>query len=120
MTLPASEIDLRERKCYYDETGMEIGEGDLLQVYHFRHYIRKQKIYMYHVAILEESQGTFWWAGKEYNRHDGRGHYWLKAVANKETGIIRGTKVISTVKWEDWEKRRKAAKTLIKSLTTTQ
>ena len=75
---------------------------------------------MYHVAILEESQGTFWWAGKEYNRHDGRGHYWLKAVANKETGIIRGTKVISTVKWEDWEKRRKAAKTLIKSLTTTQ
>ena len=27
MTLPGSEIDLRERKCYYDETGMEIGEG---------------------------------------------------------------------------------------------
>ena|ERR1700743_713253 len=106
----------KDRACYYDETGMEIREGDLLQVYHFRHYRRRQKKYMYHIAILQEQPEGYWWSGKEYNRSENKGHYWLKAVANKETGIIKGTRIIASagMGWEDEDRLRKEAKDRMK------
>lgn len=112
------ELAPKERKCYYDETGMEIRAGDLLQIYHFRHYRRRQKMYMYHIAILQENPDGLWWAGKEYNRTENKGHYWLFAVANKETGIIRGTRIISHSGdgWKQADRLKKEAKIRLKQL----
>lgn len=101
---------------YYDQNGVEIEEGDLLKVFHFRHQNRKRKMYMYHVAILQESdKGYFWWAGKDYLRKENKGHYWLLAVANKENRIIRGYEIISKPNWENENKLRKEGRNRIKS-----
>lgn len=110
------EIDPRERKCYYDETGLEIQEGDLLKVFHFRHCRRREKIYMYHIAILQEWSGKYWWAGKDYNRSGEKGHYHLRAVADKETGIIRGTRIIASKNWENEDQLKKEAKIRMKNI----
>jgi hypothetical protein len=103
-------IDPRERQCYYDENGLEIQVDDLLKVFHFRHYRRKEKIYMYHVAILQESGGTLWWAGKEYQRMENKGHYLMMATADKETGIIKGCQIINKIDWEGLDRLKKEAK----------
>jgi hypothetical protein len=112
------QIDPRERKCYYDEKGVEIGEGDLLKIYHFRHYIRKEKMYMYQIAILQESQGTFWWAAKDYNREGEKGHYWLKSVADKTTGIIHGTEIIYKKDYENADRLKREGSKRIKHLSS--
>jgi hypothetical protein len=97
----------KDRDFYYDERWNEIHEGDLLRVWHFRGR-RKRIYYMYHIAIKQNIsktgttfQDNYWWAGKDYNRNDGKGHYWLKAMANPETGVIKGCRVIARAKWDE-------------------
>lgn len=90
-----------ERSFYYDELGNEIHEGDLLRVYHFRGS-RKRKYYMYHIAIKENwDKDGVWWAAKDYYREGNKGHYRLCAIANEDTGIIRGTRVVARKRWDE-------------------
>lgn len=92
---------------YYDEDGMEIQENDLLQVFHFIHYRNRRKVYMYHVAVIEDG----YWKGKEYHKNEG--HYWLKSVADKQTGIIKGAKIVYKPDWENEDRLRQEAKSRI-------
>jgi hypothetical protein len=85
-----------QEPCYYDECGNEIMEGDLLRVYHFRHYKRRKLCYMYHVAILVDDRGKLYWQGKEYHRNENKGHYNLRAVADPKTRVIHGTQIIDS------------------------
>ena len=107
-------------KNYYDETGMQIEVGDLLQVYHFKG-ARRKRYYMYHIAILQQSpdqiDADFYWAGKEYHRTENKGHYWLRSVANKDTGLIKGTRIISKKKFNDEDRLRKEAKQRLYKIT---
>jgi len=82
---------------YYDNNGVEIQEGDLLKIYHFRHYLRRRKMYMYHVAILQDwGEAGLFWAGKVYHREGKKGHYTFRAVANSDR-ILKGFEVIAKV-----------------------
>ena len=104
-----------DRKCYYDKNGIEIEEGDLLKVYHFRHYLRRRKIYMYQVAVWREYKGLYMWGGKDYNAE--KAHYNLYAVADKGTGILKGYEIISKPNFETEETKRKEGRIRIKQLT---
>lgn len=81
---------------YFDMYGNEIQEADLLKVWHFREAHRRKIHYMYHIATLEEFNGKLYWGAKEYHRTENKGHYNLRAVANKETRIINGCQVIDS------------------------
>lgn len=72
---------------YFDELGNEIHLNDLLRVYHFMG-ARKRKYYMYKVAIIKDG----YWYGKNYSSDH---TYVLMGMADKETKVIRGTRVIS-------------------------
>lgn len=89
---------------YFDEKGIEIKENDLLRVYHFTAAQRRKKHYMYKIATLREIKGNKWWAGKDYCSDH---HYWLKAAADKETRVIRGTVIVCEQDWESVRKRIK-------------
>lgn len=110
------ELDPRERKCYYDETGMEIQEGDLLKVFHFISYRHRKKEFMYQIVVLEEYNGFHWWSAKDYYVPGEKGHYRLFAVASKETGIIRGTRIIASKEYENQYVLRSEAKRRMKLL----
>ena len=97
-----------DRQYYYDQSGNEIHEGDLLKVFHFK--TRHKIYYMYHVAIRQDVDGVLWWSGKDYNRHDGKGHYWFLATANKETGIMQGVQIINRAKWDENFKTKRISK----------
>jgi len=87
---------MEREESYFDECGNEIKEGDLLKVYHFRHYNRRKKCYMYHIVILKEFKEKLWWGAKMYHVSENVGHYNLRAVANPQTRIIYGTVVIDS------------------------
>jgi len=86
-------MDQLKDRMYFDELGNEIHEGDLLRVYHFTG-ARKRAYFMYKVARVIHG----YWYGREYNSDH---TYRLKAVADKETGIIKGTRVIFRNKWDE-------------------
>lgn len=104
-----------DRKCYYDNEGVEIEEGDLLEIFHFIHYQRRRKCYMYHVAVMEEYNGLFMWGGRDYNAP--KSHYNLIAIANKETGVLPGVRIISKPNWETADQKRKEGFARIKLLS---
>lgn len=88
---------METEKPYYDEKGREIKEFAVLKVYHFfgvneqgrgrKHY------YMYKWVRLVESKGQLYWKALHLTECDGEG-YWLKAVADKEARIIKGTNIV--------------------------
>jgi len=80
-------------RMYFDELGNEIHEGDLLRVFHFVG-VRKRIYFMYKVARLKDGH----WYGCDYNNDH---TYLLKIVADKETGIIKGTRIINRAKWDE-------------------
>lgn len=86
-------MDLEGRKSniYYDKTGKQILEGDLLQVFHFR---TKSKIhYMYHVAVMEETKDFPVMSLRAlYNI---KPHYRLYVVCNNEQRVYHFGKIIS-------------------------
>lgn len=95
---------------YYDETGFEINEGDLLQVFHFRHYLRKQKMYMYKVVIIKDG----YYYGREYNGEHTYG-LWCGADENK---IIKGTKVLCCHDLDSYDRLKKEASIRLKNIQT--
>lgn len=103
-----------DKPCYYDKDGVEIEEGDLLEVFHFIHYRHRRKCYMYHVAVWQEYKGLWMWGGRDYNAE--KAHYNLSAVANKETSILPGYRIIAKPKWETADQKRKEGRKRI--LTT--
>lgn len=111
---------MREKvdRTYYDQNGMEIGEGDLLQIFHFIHYLRRKKCYMYHVAVIQQTPDGPYWAGKDYNVDGNKGHYWFKAIANKD-GIMRGYRVIHKNDFENEQKYEREARLRRKQLNIT-
>jgi len=85
-------MDLEGRKSniYFDKTGKQILEGDLLQIFHFR---TKSKIfYMYHVAVMEE--------GKDFSvlalraHYNIKPHYRLYQVCDNEQRVYYAAKII--------------------------
>lgn len=81
---------------YFDECGNKIEEGDLIRVWHFRGRHRRKIHYMYHIVTLEEFNGKKYFGGKSYHVAENKSHYWLRAVADKETRVIHGYMVIDT------------------------
>jgi len=94
-------MTLEERKdnTYYDQTGKQILEGDLLRVFHFR---TKAKIYyMYHVVVMDE---TFDFPVLSCKAHYADApHYKLLALVNKNR-VYESAKIIAE---HDWEAKRK-------------
>ena len=88
--------DLEIEQPYFDKAGNQIMENDLLQVYHFRERRRRKVHYMYHVVVLEEFKGKKYWSGREYFKEGNRGHYFLRAVADKETRKINHSLIIDS------------------------
>ncbi len=82
---------------YFDKNGKEIKEFAVLKVYHFlgvneqgrgrKHY------YMYKWVRLKESSGKLWWHASHLE-NDSHSGYWLRAVADKDTHIIKGTEIV--------------------------
>lgn len=93
---------------YYDKRGMEIRENDLIKIFHFIHYRRRKKTYMYHVVTLKQNQGKWYFSAREYYKKDD-GHYWLKAVADKNN-VLRNCEIIAQYDWENELKYEREAK----------
>lgn len=81
----------------YDETGVKIQDGDLLQVFHFVHYIRREKQYMYKIAKLIDG----YWYGvdlrsiiSDFTENSTDHHKYHLSSQCDERGIIRGTRII--------------------------
>lgn len=84
---------------YYDQTGTQILEGDLLKVYHYTY--RKRKQYMYHVVVMEETKDGPVMSGKSH--YADKPHYRIYACVDKETKIYKDAKIIDN---KDWETKR--------------
>ncbi|MCT4252091.1 hypothetical protein HZP37_13430 [Elizabethkingia anophelis] len=104
-------MDLEGRKSnvYFDNTGKQILEGDLLKVFHFR---TKRKIYyMYHVAVIEEAKDFPVLALRSH--YNIKPHYRLYQVCDNEQRVYKSAKIISE---RDYQTQRLRIK-LIKEAT---
>lgn len=91
-------LEGRKNNTYFDQTGRQILEGDLLKVYHFN--IGKTKRYMYHVVVMEGGDFPVMACRAHYAD---KPHYRLYVVADNEQRVYRGAKIIAT---KDWETKR--------------
>ena len=83
---------------YFDEKGREIKEFAVLKVYHFfgvneqgrgrKHY------YMYKWVRLKEHKGKKYWVAMHLTNDRETSYYNLRAVADKQTRIIKGTEIV--------------------------
>jgi hypothetical protein len=96
-------LEGRKDNTYYDQTGKQILVGDLLKVYHFGKGNRTQ--YMYHVAVMEETQDFPVMALRCYTKD--KPHYRLYVVCDNEQRVYRTAKIINM---HDWESKRKRIK----------
>ena len=84
---------------YFDEKGREIKEFAVLKVYHFfgvneqgrgrKHY------YMYKWVRLKEHKGKKYWVAMHLTNDIETSYYNLRAVADRQTRIIKGTEIIA-------------------------
>lgn len=83
---------------YFDFKGKEIKEFSVLKVYHFKGVNERgqgRKIYyMYKWVRLKEFSGKMYWVAMHLTTDDPQGYYNLRAVADKETRIIKGTEIV--------------------------
>lgn len=97
------QMTLEERKdnTYFDQTGKQILEGDLLRVFHFK---TKRKIhYMYHVVVMED--GSFpVMALRSY--YADKPHYRLYSVCDNRR-IVVSSKIVAM---KDWQTKRQKIK----------
>ncbi|MBP1165079.1 hypothetical protein JOE44_001963 [Chryseobacterium sp. PvR013] len=83
-------LEGRKSNIYFDKTGKQILEGDLLQVFHFR---TKGKIYyMYHVAMIEETKDFPVMALRAH--YSIKPHYRLFQVCDNEQRVYYNAKII--------------------------
>lgn len=102
-----------ESEFYLDKNLMEIREGDLLKVYHFK---SSQKMnYMYHVVVFNPKTNML--ECKNYNIDGCVGHYRLKNICSKKTKVHLTAEIVNSKFHIDWyireqeaRKRRKQAK----------
>ncbi|MDN5414002.1 MAG: hypothetical protein L0G14_09330 [Lactococcus lactis] len=93
------DLEGRKNNIYFDKTGKQILEGDLLQVYHFR---TKSKIYyMYHVAVIEETKDFPVMGGKDYFSE--KPHYRFYVVCDNEQRVYADAKILNE---RDWQTKR--------------
>ena len=89
-------IEERQNNTYYDNTGKQILEGDLLKIFHFKS--KRKNHYMYHVVVMEI--GTFpVLACKEH--YEDKPHYRLFQIV--ENRVYRNAKIIGE---KDWSSKR--------------
>lgn len=88
---PAQQEAERKDGPYYDESGNEIYENDLLRLNHFIG-ARRKRYYMYKIAVLIEG----YWYGLDV--HDRKHRYRLIATATDNK--ISGTQVIARAESE--------------------
>lgn len=94
-----STLDQRKSNIYFDKTGKQILEGDLLQIFHFR--TRRKIYYMYHVAVIEQTKDFPVMAGRDYNAE--KPHYRFYSVTRNEQRIYSEAKIIQE---KDWQTKR--------------
>lgn len=100
-------MDLEGRKSnvYFDKTGRQILEGDLLQIFHFR---TKSKVhYMYHVAAIEDTKDFPVMGGRAYFNE--KPHYRFYVMCNNEQRVYHEAKIISEL---DYQTKRLKIKVL--------
>jgi len=86
-------MDLEGRKSniYFDKTGKQILPGDLLKIFHFR---TKGKIYyMYHVAVIEDTNDFPVMAAKCYSSD--KPHYRFYVLCDNEQRIYKRAQIVS-------------------------
>ena len=97
------QLEILKDNTYYDQTGKQILLGDLLKVYQFTS--AKRRYYMYHVAVMEETQDfpvmavSAYWTTKPHCR--------MYVCADKENRVYKTAKIISE---SDSETKRKRIK----------
>jgi len=83
---------------YFDENGKEIKEFALLKIYHFLGVNKqgrgRKHYYMYKWVRLREFKGKKYWIAMHLNNDKNSNYYNLRAVADKQTRIIKGTEII--------------------------
>lgn len=97
-------LEGRKNNIYFDKTGKQILEGDLLQVFHFR--TRNKIHYMYHIAVMD-NRGEFpVLSGKDYYNAE-TPHYRFYAVANNPQRVYLDAKIIYE---RDYQSKRQKIK----------
>jgi len=84
-------LEGRKSNIYYDETGKQILVGDLLKVYHYGNGNKTR--YMYHVAVMEETQDFPVMSIRHYNYI--KPHCRLYVVCDNDNRMYYGAKIIS-------------------------
>lgn len=96
-------LEGRKDNTYFDQTGKQILVGDLMKVYHFASF--KRKYYMYHVAVMEETEDFPVMAISAY--YTTKPHCRLYILCDNEQRIYENAKIIAE---KDFETKRKRIK----------
>lgn len=87
---------MEREEPYFDQNGKEIKEFAVLKVYHFKGVNEqgrgRKHYYMYKWIRLKESNSKLWWYAMHLS--DAEGSYPLRAAADPETRIIKGTEIV--------------------------
>ncbi|WP_126654093.1 hypothetical protein [Chryseobacterium aureum] len=83
-------LEGRKSNIYFDKTGKQILEGDLLQVFHFR--TRRKIYYMYQIVVIENTNEFPVMACRSI--YSEKPHYRLYVVCDNEQRIYKDAKVI--------------------------
>ena len=83
-------LEGRKNNVYFDQTGKQILVGDLMKVYHFS--AGKRKHYMYHVAVMEETQDFPVMAVSAY--YTTKPHCRMYVLADNEQRVYKDAKII--------------------------
>ncbi|WP_312900214.1 hypothetical protein [Chryseobacterium taichungense] len=97
------DLEGRKNNVYFDKTGKQILEGDLLQVFHFR--TGNKIYYMYHVAVMEETKDFPVMALQTY--YSIKPHYRLYQVCDNEQRVYHAAKIVCE---KDYQTKRQKIK----------
>jgi hypothetical protein len=89
---------MEKEQSYFDENGTEIKEFAVVKVFHFKGVNSRgngrKNYFMYKWIRLVEYEGKKYWTARHLENDDERSYYHLRTVADKETRIIKGTKIV--------------------------
>ena len=83
-------LEGRKSNIYYDSSGKQILEGDLLKVYHFGKGNKTR--YMYHVAVIEETLDFPVMSVRDYNSN--KPHCRMYVLCDNKHRSFYGAKII--------------------------
>lgn len=90
-------LEQRKNNTYFDQSGKQILIGDLLKVFHFR--TANRIYYMYHVAVMEETNEFPVMALRNYSTV--KPHYRMYSVCDNVQRIFFAAKIINAVTSEN-------------------